>query len=77
MPMKAKILAEFLSAVKAARGKINVVTIPVLIFHGTDDHLVPFSASEYINSKVRSTDKTFEVRMCLLAGYLYYNQIIS
>ena len=62
MPLKAKWSAEFVDAVKAAREKVNEINLPALIFHGTDDAIVPFTASEFLNGNIASSDKTFEVR---------------
>ena len=59
--MKAKWFSENLSGIKVAREGINVLTLPVLIIHGTEDPLVPFSASKFLNDVIMSTDKTFEV----------------
>ncbi len=69
MPLKAKWVAEFLSAIEAARDRISGITLPALIFHGTEDGIVPFSASEFINSNIRSADKTFEVRIMVVIWY--------
>lgn len=65
MPLKANFSSEFLSAVREARENVNALTRPVLIFHGTEDRLVPFSASEFLYSSVKSSDKTFEVKITL------------
>lgn len=65
--LKAKWASEFISHTEIGRQRINAINIPALIFHGTQDHLVPFTSSEYIFNAITSTDKTFEVR-CL---YMY------
>ena len=60
---KAKWIVEFFNHVKIARDKMSDIRLPVLIFHGTGDRLVPISASEFINDNVGTadSDKTFEV----------------
>lgn len=60
-PLKAKWAGEMIKRVPIAREKISKIEIPVLITHGTGDHLVPFSASEFISNNIGSSDKTFEV----------------
>ena len=60
--LKARWGSEALSAIKEIRQKVHEVSLPMLIFHGCDDQLVPFSASEFIFANVSSSTKTFEVR---------------
>lgn len=59
--LKAKWSSEFLNAIQDARERISGISVPVLIFHGTEDRLVPFSASEFIFDNIASTDKKIEV----------------
>lgn len=60
-PLKAKWGSEAFSAIKDIRERVSEIVLPLLIFHGGDDVLVPFSASEYIFAAVSSSNKTFEV----------------
>lgn len=64
--LKARWGSEVLSAIKEIRQKVYEITLPMLIFHGRDDRLVPFSASEFVFANVSSSNKTFEVhnRVC-------------
>lgn len=59
--LKARWCSEALSAMKEIRQKVHEVALPMLIFHGNDDQLVPFSASEFIFANISSSNKTFEV----------------
>ena len=60
-PLKAKWASEMLTYIEVARMKLPSITIPVLIFHGTNDSLVPLTASEFISKNISSQDKKFEV----------------
>ncbi len=59
--LKARWGSEALSAIKEVRQNVHDIALPMLIFHGNDDQLVPFSASEFVFANVSSTNKTFEV----------------
>lgn len=59
--LKARWAAEMLRNIKIARERIEEIETPALIIHGTEDHLVPHSASEFIFKNIKSEDKTFEV----------------
>ena len=73
--LKAKWCSEALSAIKEVRQKVHEITLPMLIFHGNDDQLVPFSASEFIFANVSSCNKTFEV--CNHKHNMPYSQKLS
>ena len=70
MKLKAGWASEFLRAVDVARERVSAITLPALIFHGTGDRLVPFSASEFIHKSIESIDKTFTVRPSTLVVML-------
>ena len=61
-PLKARWASEMLTYIEVAKEKLPAITKPVLIFHGTNDNLVPFSSSEFINKTISSKDKKFEVK---------------
>ena len=61
-PLRARWIVEMMNSIAVAREKIGQIRCPVLLLHGTVDHLVPFSASEFILENIGSEDKTFEVR---------------
>lgn len=60
MAVKAKWSSEFFHSIDVAREGIHVIAIPALIVHGTQDRLVPLSASQFIFANISSSDKTFE-----------------
>ena len=60
-PLKARWVSEALSAINEIKQKVAEIILPMLIFHGCDDQLVPFSASEFVFANVSSSNKTFEV----------------
>ena len=62
-PLKARWAAEMIKAIELGREKIGEIIQPVLLFHGTNDHLVPFSSSEFVMKNIGSEDKTFEVQV--------------
>ena len=61
MGLKAKWTVEFLRGIDVGREAIKSISIPALIFHGTEDKLVPFTASEFVHANISSSDKKFEV----------------
>ena len=69
-PLKANWGAETVKTIKLVRSRIREVTLPVLIIHGTDDMLVPFSASQFVRENIGSSDKTFKVHV-----YAYYDNV--
>ena len=76
--LKAKWGSEALSAIKDIREKVSEIVLPLLIYHGCDDHLVPLSASEFVFAAVSSSNKTFEVItmkcVCFRPGDLCWDQ---
>ena len=60
-PLKAKWATEIMATIKMFRQRVGDVTLPLLIAHGTEDHLVPFTASQFVFANTSSADKTFEV----------------
>ena len=72
--LKARWGSEALSAIKEIRQKVHEISLPMLIFHGNNDQLVPFSASEFVFANVSSSNKTFEVcsktfHICVVTVY--------
>ena len=59
--LRAKWGASMSESMKAVRPRVGEIKLPLLIFQGTDDHLVPFSASQFVMDNVGAEDKTFEV----------------
>lgn len=64
--MKAKWAAVTVNAITEFRENMGVIQLPLLLIHGTDDHLVPLSASEFVMDTVSSTDIKFEVNLSCL-----------
>jgi len=64
-PLKAKWASEMLTYIEVAKEKLPSITKPMLLFHGTNDNLVPLTASEFINKNISSRDKKFEVGVLL------------
>ena len=61
--LKAKWVSAAFRGIKEIREHVGEIQLPVFIMHGTDDHLVPFSASQFIFDNIGTpTDKTFEVQ---------------
>ena len=54
------------SEMDVARAGLNIINLPTLLLHGTEDQLVPYSASEYILNNISSEDKQFEVCITVL-----------
>lgn len=52
---------EYLRAIETGKQGIGAVNLPALLIHGTDDGIVPITASEFIFNNIASSDKTFEV----------------
>ena len=42
---------------KNTRKELAQITIPVLLFHSTEDHVLPVSNTEIIMNEIGSTDK--------------------
>ena len=50
-----------IKAISNFRPQVKDIQLPLLVIHGTDDHLVPISASEFIASTVSSSGVRYEV----------------
>lgn len=61
--LKAKWGAALSESMKAVRPRIGEIKLPLLIFQGNDDRLVPFSASQFVMDNVGVEDKIFKVHM--------------
>jgi len=59
--LKAKWGAAYIASMKAVRPRVNEIKLPLLVVHGTDDHITPLSASEFVVDNVGSADKRLEV----------------
>ena len=68
--LKAKWGAALSESMKAVRPRVGEIKLPLLIFQGTDDRLVPFSASQFVMDNVGAEDKTFKVRMSVGEQYI-------
>ena len=51
----------FLKSIDTVKSRLNEISLPLLIIHGSDDGLVPIVASENLHNDCSSEDKTFEV----------------
>lgn len=60
--LKAKWIDEYFKAISTSRERVHEIVIPALLIHGEDDEIVPITASEFVESEIGSTDKTFEVK---------------
>ena len=59
-----------MNSVTTAQRRIDRVNVPLLIVHGTDDAMVPISASEFIFNNSGSAIKKYEV--CILYKKVLY-----
>ena len=59
-----------MNSVTTAQRRIDRVKVPLLIVHGTDDAMVPISASEFIFNNSGSAIKKYEV--CILYKRVLY-----
>ena len=60
---KAKWVTAFLDCVKQVRPRIQEITLPLFIMHGTEDRLVLPSASRFVYDNINCQDKTSEVML--------------
>ena len=58
---KAGFVSALLKAIDNYLPRLNVISLPLLVIHGTDDTLVPIAASAVVFDNVSSRDKAFEV----------------
>ena len=65
-PMKAKWISVTVRAISEFRQNVGVIQLPILLIHGTEDHIIPISASEFMMDNVSSTDIQFEVSLSFL-----------
>lgn len=52
---------EIMMYMEIGKQKVADISKPALIIHGTDDHIVPVTSSQFISSHISSEDKTLEV----------------
>ena len=60
--MKARWGSAMLQSIELFRTNIGRLTLPLLLLHGSEDRLVPISASHFIHDNAASQEKRFEVR---------------
>ena len=53
--------AELLKMIDDIQGKMDQFDLPVLLLHGTEDHLVNINGTKLLYSKATSTDKTLKL----------------
>lgn len=58
--VKAGTGAQFSKAIKRARAGFGSITLPLFVFHGTDDRLAPFEGGRLLFEQCGSKDKTFK-----------------
>ena len=61
--LKAKWAAACVDAISVIREEMGTIGLPILIIHGSEDSLMPITASQFIYDRVSSSDKIFEVSM--------------
>lgn len=59
--MKARWGVAMVSSITLLRESVATISLPLLLIHGSEDHLVPISSSHFINDNVSSQEKKFEV----------------
>jgi acylglycerol lipase len=59
--MRARTGAEVLRTVAAMRPRLEALKLPLLIFHGTADRIVPPAATQFVAEHVGSTDLTVKL----------------
>ena len=59
--MKAKWGVATMESIEQIRPRIGEIKLPLFLMHGTNDRLVPFSASQFVHENIGAQDKTFEV----------------
>jgi alpha-beta hydrolase superfamily lysophospholipase len=57
--LPARTVAELTAAVGRFPAEVPRLTLPLLVMHGTADRLVPPAASDLVNERVGSEDKTY------------------
>ena len=58
-PVAAALGWEIMQAIRAVRADASAFTMPLYLFHGTADEIVPVEASEWLYAAAPSADKTF------------------
>ena len=59
--LKAMWLIAYSDAVNTMRAEMDKISLPVLLIHGSEDHIISLLSSQFIHDNVSSDDKTFEV----------------
>ena len=55
-----------MKSIKLLDEELPKLSLPVLLYHGDEDVVVPLKSSEYINEAISSTDK--KLKVCLGLG---------
>ena len=69
--LKARWGIALVKSITLLRENIGLISMPLLLIHGSDDNLVPITSSHFINENVSSQEKRFEVRGLTLKLYNY------
>ena len=59
--MKARWAVAMVDSITLLRENVGHISLPLLLIHGSEDHLVPITSSHFINDNASSQDKKFEV----------------
>lgn len=59
--VKARMGYAYLQALRPVRERLGELRLPLLILHGTDDHIAPPSGSQLLYDKAASPDKTLKL----------------
>lgn len=59
--MKAREAREIIRVVKRIRARMEAVTLPLLILHGSDDHIADIEGSKEFYARAGSDDKTLKI----------------
>lgn len=59
--LSAKLLVEFFNTMDEVKQGANVIKLPMMIMHGTDDRLTAPSGSQWLFDSIASTDKTLKL----------------
>jgi alpha-beta hydrolase superfamily lysophospholipase len=59
--LPARTVAEMAAAIERFPDRVGALTLPLLVIHGSADKLVPPAASEMVNARAGSADKTLRI----------------
>ena len=72
-PLKARWGIALMTSIELFRENVDQITLPLLLIHGSEDHLVPLSTSHFINDNASSQEKRFEVRQNYTSVIMIYS----